>query len=79
MEINKDDILELQRVYGSYANIHNEIEVLERNMNNLLVEKNRVLEKLNNLRESEKELINKIEKDTGVNLTTDELKKITTL
>jgi len=69
MNIKQEDRSKLKEIVNRYSEIHIEITKLEREMLSLVDAKNQITSELTNLRETEISLINKIEEDTGSEMT----------
>lgn len=76
MNITKEEKDTLKKIVNRYAEIHIEINNIEKEMISILDRKNVISEELHTLRESEVSLINKIEEETGYKLTQDILTEI---
>lgn len=76
MKIDKNQINELNRLKNEYLKIHDKVKLLDEKIHFINIEKDIVVKELNDLRESEISLINKIEQDTGIKLTPDLLIKL---
>lgn len=74
--IQDTDVLKLKEIHQSYSEFHNELNVLESQLQDLLNRQIRVSQELENTRKSEKFLINKIEEEIQRTLTQEELIKI---
>jgi hypothetical protein len=74
--INRIDQLKLKEIHQNYSEFHNELNVLESQLQDLLNRQIRVSQELENTRKSEKFLINKIEEEIQRTLTQEELIKI---
>lgn len=69
MNIKNEDVIELKKIVNRYSEIHIEINKLEKEMLAIVDAKNEITSELTNLRETEISLINKIEEDTGSEMT----------
>jgi hypothetical protein len=69
MNIKNEDVIELKKIVNRYSEIHIEINKLEKEMLLIVDAKNKITSELTNLRETEISLINKIEEDTGSEMT----------
>ena len=76
MNIKHEYKIELKSIVNRYSEIHIEINKLEREMLELVDAKNKITSELTNLRETEISLINKIEEETGSEMTQEILTKI---
>ena len=76
MNIKQEDRSKLKEIVNRYSEIHIEINKLEKEMLAIVDAKNEITSELTNLRETEISLINKIEEDTGSEMTQDILTEI---
>lgn len=58
-------------ISNEFSQIHQEYKDLDKRLHELTVKRNGLFERLNKLRALEKDLINKIEEESGVKLTAD--------
>ncbi len=73
MEKYKD---KLNEISSSYTSIHEEINNIESKLKEYNMKYEMISKKLNELRDSEREIINNIERETGKKVTPDDLLKI---
>lgn len=67
------EISEIIEIYSKYLELHEEYKRIEQEANRLESERKQIKEILDQNRERELSLINKIEEDHGIRLTADEL------
>jgi len=58
-------------ISNEFSQIHQEYKDLDKRLHELIVKRNGLFERLNKLRALEKDLINKIEEESGVKFTAD--------
>jgi predicted lipoprotein len=76
MKINENDRMILKSIQTAYLAYHNQLDNLEKMTNEIDEKRKEISRKLNMLRLNEKGVINKIEQDNGVKLTTESLMEI---
>ena len=74
--IHETDKLKLKQIHQNYSIFHSELTALQTQLQDLLNRQTRVSQELENTRNSEKFLINKIEEETQRPLTQEDLIKI---
>ncbi len=77
--LNQSQLQELDQIRSNYSKIHDELTDLNNRLVEIELNKSRVIEDLNSLREKEKETINKIEKQLGRKIDYSELLKMLTV
>ena len=77
--LNQSQLQELDQIRSNYSKIHDELTDLNNRLVEIELNKSRVIEDLNSLREKEKETINKIEKQLGRKIDYSELLKMLTI
>jgi|688.fasta_scaffold1815568_2 septation ring formation regulator EzrA len=77
--LNQSQLQELDQIRSNYSKIHDELTDLNNRLVEIELNKSRVIEDLNSLREKEKETINKIEKQIGRKIDYSELLKMLTI
>ena len=70
------EILEIKSIYSKYIELHEESKRIEQEANRLESERKNIKEILDQNREREISLINKIEEEHGIKLTADDLLEI---
>jgi hypothetical protein len=70
------EILEIKSIYSKYIELHEEYKRIEQEANRLESERKNIKEILDQNREREISLINKIEEEHGIKLTADDLLEI---
>jgi diphthamide synthase subunit DPH2 len=72
----ENEILELKSIYFKYIELHEEYKQIEQEANRLESKRKSIKEILDQNREREISLINKIEEEHGIKLTADDLLEI---
>lgn len=72
----EEEILEIKSIYLKYIELHEEYKRIEKEANRLESERKSIKEILDQNREREISLINKIEEEHGIKLTADDLLEI---
>lgn len=73
MSENRENLLKIKE---KYEILHSELNLLEHSVNELLFKQKNIHDELNSTRESERLLINKIEKEIGRKLDSSDILKI---
>jgi uncharacterized coiled-coil DUF342 family protein len=76
MKISLDLKNAANKLSQNYSEVNSKYNDLNNQLHHLMTERDNLLERLNSLREEEKELINKIEAEIGTTLTADLANKI---
>lgn len=74
--MEKEDIIQLKQLHRQYVNAHNELNRLSVELKRIDEQRQTVRQVLDETRESERVLINKIEEELGKTLTPDDLIEI---